>query len=133
VTVPQSHLRGALAEDPRSSVAELRHWYATQTDGDWEHSYGIRIATLDNPGWSVDIDLDDTRLAGRLFEEVVDMEPTRAWMICRVKEGRFEARGGPFMLDRMLGIFAAWARSAPAIRPRTRRCRRRAAGHLSTS
>lgn len=31
-------------------------------DNDWEHSYGLRIATLDNPGWSVEISLNDTVL-----------------------------------------------------------------------
>lgn len=28
-----------------------------------------------------------------------------------MRDGQFEARGGPVMLDRMLGIFTAWARS----------------------
>jgi hypothetical protein len=112
VTAPQSHLRSALTQ-VGSGVAELQHWYATQTDGDWEHTCGIRIETLDNPGWSLDVDLADTPLARRPFTEVADLEPRRDWLICRVSDGRFEARGGPFMLDRMLGVFAAWARSGP--------------------
>lgn len=113
VTVAQSNLRSGLTEDPRSGLAELQHWYATQTDGDWEHSYGIRIGTLDNPGWTLDVDLTDTPLAGQRFEEVADTLPKRDWLICRVKDGRFEARGGPFMLGRMIGIFVAWARETP--------------------
>jgi hypothetical protein len=28
-------------------------WYTKQCNGDWEHSYGIRIDTIDNPGWSL--------------------------------------------------------------------------------
>jgi hypothetical protein len=28
----------------------LQDWHAGQCDGDWEHSYGVDIGTLDNPG-----------------------------------------------------------------------------------
>ncbi len=43
-------------------IQALQNWYASNCDGDWEHSFGIRIETLDNPGWLVTIDLEDTRL-----------------------------------------------------------------------
>lgn len=33
----------------------LQEWYIQNCDGDWEHCYGIKIGTLDNPGWSIDI------------------------------------------------------------------------------
>lgn len=35
------------------SVSALERWYASQCDDNWEHSYGIRIDTLDNPGWRI--------------------------------------------------------------------------------
>ena len=35
----------------------LQDWYLAQCNGDWEHEFGIKIDTLDNPGWSVVIDL----------------------------------------------------------------------------
>ena len=35
----------------------LQEWYVAQCDGDWEHSYGVKIDTLDNPGWSLKVDL----------------------------------------------------------------------------
>jgi len=38
----------------------LEDWYASVCDGDWEHTYGVKIGTLDNPGWTVDIDLRQT-------------------------------------------------------------------------
>jgi hypothetical protein len=28
----------------------LHRWYAAQCDGDWEHEFGIRLTTPDNPG-----------------------------------------------------------------------------------
>lgn len=40
----------------------LQNWYKTNCNGDWEHTYGIKIETLDNPGWSVVVDLKETNL-----------------------------------------------------------------------
>ncbi len=28
----------------------IQSWYYENCDGDWEHSYGMRIDTVDNPG-----------------------------------------------------------------------------------
>ena len=28
----------------------LMNWYESNCDGDWEHSYGVKIESLDNPG-----------------------------------------------------------------------------------
>ncbi len=39
-------------------------WYSRHSDGDWEHDLGIRIGTLDNPGWSLDVRIGDTELDG---------------------------------------------------------------------
>ncbi len=47
----------------RDVLAELQRWYLAQCNDDWEHSYGVTIETLDNPGWSVHIDLADTALS----------------------------------------------------------------------
>ena len=38
----------------------LNKWYEEQCNGEWEHSYGIKIETIDNPGWHLTIDLSDT-------------------------------------------------------------------------
>ena len=29
----------------------LLSWYHSQCDGDWEHGNGVKIGTIDNPGW----------------------------------------------------------------------------------
>lgn len=31
----------------------LSNWHKLNCNGDWEHTYGIKIETLDNPGWLV--------------------------------------------------------------------------------
>ena len=116
IEAAQFQLRSAHLADHAGILSELQHWYSRQTDGDWEHEFGIRLETLDNPGWSLSIDLTDTELATRPFEELRELEPERDWIICQVVDGRYEARGGPFMLERMLRVFTQWAKqlSSPA-------------------
>jgi hypothetical protein len=95
-----------------STLERLSHWYQAQCDGDWEHSYGVKIDTLDNPGWTVSIDLAGTALADVSFAEIVvgesDSESSR-WMTCRKNGAKFEAFCGPELLDEVLNTFLAWA------------------------
>ncbi|RRJ95187.1 hypothetical protein Ga0100231_013590 [Opitutaceae bacterium TAV4] len=49
----------------KSALQRLSEWYASQCDGDWEHSYGFKISTLDNPGVAIEIDLFGTRHSRR--------------------------------------------------------------------
>jgi hypothetical protein len=53
-------------------LTRLQNWYLINCDGDWEHSYGISIVTLDNPGWAVKIDLKDTSLQNIKYEKNLD-------------------------------------------------------------
>jgi hypothetical protein len=41
-------------------LPRLQRWYHSQSDGTWEHASGVRIETLDNPGWSLKVDLRGT-------------------------------------------------------------------------
>lgn len=92
-----------------NTLQELERWYRAQCDGDWEHSYGIKIDTLDNPGWSVSIDLVDTSLAEQSFTEVQRLQHETEWIHCRIRDGKWEGYGGPFILEEILQIFLAWA------------------------
>lgn len=96
------------------ALRHLQEWYAAQCDGDWEHSFGITIGTLDNPGWRVTIDLDDTALVNEPFDAVErgDHENDKDWMVCRKTGTKFEGAGGARNLNEILEVFLAWARSA---------------------
>ncbi len=93
-------------------LQELQSWYESQCDGDWEHTYGMEIGTLDNPGWGVEIDLAETELEGRAFVKVSVMEPEREWLTCEVAGRQFRGMGGSPMLGRILRTFLDWAREA---------------------
>ncbi len=98
----------------------LTQWYLAQCDEDWEQQSGITIDTLDNPGWSLSVDLDGTTLEGRAFSAVYDgvsaeEQPVQGgdgdvpWLVCRVDGTKFKAWGGPRDLGRMIQTFRSWA------------------------
>jgi hypothetical protein len=92
-----------------NTLARLQQWYAAQCDGHWEHAYGVKIDTLDNPGWSVTIDVEGTPLEGRPFEKVEIDRSDADWIDCRVEKGRFQGAGGAGNLDELLTVFLDWA------------------------
>jgi hypothetical protein len=97
-----------------STLGELQRWYASQCDGEWEEYKGVKIGSLDNPGWSVVIDLEGTALEGVPFEEISRLEPERDWIRCKVEGRTFQGYGGPLMLEEILQYFLRWAQRADA-------------------
>ena len=90
-------------------IVRLQNWYISQCNQDWEHTYGVRIANIDNPGWSVDIDLSDTDLEDRHLDELnVQRHDEHNWVVCRVQDNVFKGRGGPHNLDEILQVFLDW-------------------------
>lgn len=84
----------------------IENWYSEQCDGDWEHEYGINITTLDNPGWSVKIDLTGTgRTINLPFERHENSESD--WYDIAVKDSVFSAAGDPTKLAFLLEKFKA--------------------------
>ena len=86
----------------------LQNWYFEQCDGDWEHQYGIKIDTLDNPGWSISIDLIDTKYGEKKFCEIDQQIDENNWVQCSVKNGKFQGAGGPKNLIDIIQIFISW-------------------------
>lgn len=87
---------------------ELQNWYYSQCDGDWEHEFGIKIDTLDNPGWTVFIDLQETPLENKKFTEIDRQINENDWIQCEVKNGKFKGAGGPTNLTDIIRIFIEW-------------------------
>lgn len=97
------------------TILRLQNWYSSQCNGEWEHSWGVMIGTLDNPGWSVEIDLTDTPLSGAKFNGHSygvgedSNESSDDWMDCKVEGDKFLGFGGPGKLEEILTIFLDWA------------------------
>lgn len=90
-------------------ITRLQKWYADQCDGDWEHQHGIKIDTLDNPGWTITIDLEGTAQAKLAFERVNLDHSETGWMRCWVEHAKFEGRSSPHNLDAMIQQFLIFA------------------------
>ena len=90
------------------SVSILERWYASQCNGNWEHSYGVHIDTLDNPGWSIKIDLRDTRKQDYALErkriERTENDSIHYW----IDEQQFRIACGPLNLSEATEIFVGW-------------------------
>ena len=89
-------------------ISWLEDWYHSHCDGEWEHDYGVDIGTLDNPGWSVSINLKGTNREHAKNSEVKIERNETDWVYCFIRETRFEAAGGPKNLQEMLHIFRKW-------------------------
>lgn len=92
-----------------AGLQHLVEWFARHCDGDWEHDSGIRIETLDNPGWAIRIRLDDTELEGVRADWVVWEKDERRWLHWRSTGSHFEASCGPKELERALAAFEGFA------------------------
>jgi hypothetical protein len=90
------------------SLSTLEKWYSRQCNGDWEHGFGVEISTIDNPGWSVGIDLHDTHKQEATLEHVkIDREPDD-WIHYWAEKQKFQIRCGPLNLSEAIEIFARW-------------------------
>jgi len=95
-------------------LQQLQDWYISQCNQDWEHTFGVKIDTLDNPGWTLEVDLRETELAERSFEPLSrgDSEDDSDWIRCKVEQEKFMGAGGANNLTELLRVFLSWAASA---------------------
>ncbi len=92
-----------------SLIRWLEEWYKSQCDGWWEHVYGVKIDTLDNPGWRVTIDIADTELENKKFDEYsLTNNEDEDWIFCRVIGRCFEGCGDPSKLEEIIRRFKEW-------------------------
>ena len=83
----------------------LQNWYKSQCDGEWEHEYGVKIQTTDNPGWAIKIDLRYTELEKIEIEyQLVEISETD-WFGYSVKNNVFDGGGDSEKLEKIISIF----------------------------
>ena len=98
-----------------NTIKRLQKWYISQCNGDWEHSNGVHLETLDNPGWHVKIDLCDTVLENIDFSIVEygvgeNSEPeNNDWLHCEIQNNIFHGYGGPDKLEEIFEKFLDWS------------------------
>ncbi|MFL9583444.1 immunity 53 family protein [Stenotrophomonas sp. AB1(2024)] len=85
-----------------TAISLLQKWYVRHCDGDWEHSYGVKIDTLDNPGWILTVDLADTEFSDSSLPRSRVDRSEDDWIQFEVSGQRYIACGGVFNLEEMI-------------------------------
>src|ERR1051325_5953890 len=86
-------------------LSDIEAWFRTQCNGEWEHTHGISIETLDNPGGGVKIDLKGTPWENNTFEEVNVDRTQDDWLHCKKDGAIFQGHGDPCKLELILSHF----------------------------
>ena len=100
-----------------SAIEDLQSWYLSQCNEDWEHTYGVEIGTIDNPGWSLKVELTDTEIDGKPYAEFsygIGGEAEQSgnnWLITKVENNSLGGYGGPEKLEELINKFLAWAKT----------------------
>ncbi len=83
----------------------LEMWYLSMCNGRWEHLYGVKIETIDNPGWSIKIDLSETKYAQVQMKTVKCDNGPGDWYFCSIESSTFCGVGDPTKLSVMIHEF----------------------------
>ncbi len=92
-------------------LAFISRWFAARCDGRWEHQFGISIETIDNPGWTIVIDLRATPLERSSFAPINSNVRDSDWIKCEVVDGKFTGAGDPSKFGAILRLFVDFAKS----------------------
>jgi Immunity protein 53 len=70
--------------------------------------YGVRIETLDNPGWRIRIGLHDTKKQDASLAKIKITRSQNDWILYSVEEETFQVACGPKNLSEAIDIFVSW-------------------------
>ncbi|MBR8211277.1 immunity 53 family protein [Burkholderia cenocepacia] len=85
-------------------IAALQRWYTSQCNDVWEHSYGVEIVNVDNPGWRVKINGATAKRPTNINIERDDED----WIRVSATETEFIGYGGPSNLQEILELGMDW-------------------------
>ncbi len=83
----------------------IENWFLAQCDGEWEHSFSIKIESLDNPGWSLRIDVAGTEIQNLVIPYKLFEGTEGNWYGIKLENKIFEAFGDPLKLEFLLNEF----------------------------
>lgn len=83
----------------------IQDWFIQNCDGEWEHSDGIQITSIDTPGWDVEIDISNTSIANIHVPWILNETNTQDWYGVKIGNQKFNASGDPGKLIYLLGLF----------------------------
>jgi hypothetical protein len=78
---------------------------------EWEHGYGIRIDTLENPGWRLHLGLHGTKRQDAASPKAALTRSQDDWISYWVEKEEFQVACGPKNLSEAIDIFVGWFES----------------------
>jgi hypothetical protein len=91
-----------------NNLERLESWYSSHCDGDWEHQYGVKIGTLDNPSWHIRIDLTGTKGENKTLDLTKVERAKNDWLQYWIENRKFNVACGPKNLSEAISIFFEW-------------------------
>ncbi len=92
-----------------NEVSWLMNWFDLHCNGCWEHMHGILIETGENPGWTINIVLEDTDLESQEFIRIDREKSSDNWLHCFIENKKFIAKVSSANLLESINIFRNWA------------------------
>lgn len=83
----------------------IQDWYLSECNGDWEHTYGILIETVDNPGWFITINIEETSIEKAKINSVSIENSETDWYFYKIEDFKYKASGDPSKLKFLLEKF----------------------------
>lgn len=100
-------VQGTSLEGVDSHLEALMSWYAGNCDGDWEHSYGVKIEAPERGGWELEADLLDTAHATDALPRTESRCSDTDWTAVEIRDGVYRAAGGDCtLLELVSGLTA---------------------------
>jgi hypothetical protein len=93
---------------PRNNLEWLDGWYQRQCNGEWEHTQGVRLKSLDDPGWHLTINLAGTSAVNARPQQLRLDTQSGGWLACSIAGECFEGSGDPRKLEQIIGVFRRW-------------------------
>ena len=91
-----------------NGISLLEKWYAARCNGTCEHGYGVKIDTIDNPGWTVRIGLRGTAKENSRLERVKIDRTEDNWIHYWIEKSEFHMRCGALNLSEAIQLFVDW-------------------------
>ena len=89
----------------KNALVRLQEWYLSQCNGDWGHGRGVRIDTLDNPGWAIDISIVGTNREDTALQSFEIERNNDDWIHFAREDGTVKIRCGPISLEESINRF----------------------------
>mgnify|MGYP003577388815 CR=1 FL=1 len=94
-----------------NELSLLQQWFNSQCDGKWEKYHKVSLVSLDNPGWLLNVDLQDTPLETTPFKEKkVKYDSENDWYVVRIENDIFVGAGGKNTLLHLIREFLNFAK-----------------------